>query len=176
MNTDTFGAQISAIKRKYANKGALPMRSTLSFKNFNILAGQFDTDLIFSFTLQLGLYIEGGVELIYDELKMVVSANINSQNDMVFPTIINLKIEHLNDAKQQPIRNSLEMTAAEYREFISVTGFEFNFIKKYLNEVYMKDGLRFPYKADELETEIQFKNKLMYVMLDVKEKIAEVIE
>lgn len=141
-----------------------------------MLIGQFDTDLTSTFTVKLGLFVEGGQELIYDELKMVISTNVNASQDIVYPKFINFKILHDINGRNAPLRNSLGMTAAEYREFLSVTGFFFSSVKKYMNEVYMVNGMHFPYKIEELDTEVIFKNKLMYVMIDVQESFAKDLE
>jgi hypothetical protein len=176
LDTQAFGAQIGAIKRKYGTKTPKPMVIGLGFHDFDVKIGQFDTDIISTLVVKLSLSLEDGPELIYDELKVVLSANVNAKNDFVFPQLINLKIIRDNDLKQGPIRNSLQMTAPEYREFISVTGFFFNYLKKYFNEVYSVNGLQFPYTVDELDTELVFENKLMYVMIDMTERFAKILE
>lgn len=175
LDTSNFGAQFGAIKRKYGVK-TQPMRIEIGFKDFDVQIGQFDTDLTTTFVVKIGVFIEGGPELVYDEFKMVISTNVNTTQDIVYPKFINFKILHDINGRNAPLRNSLGMTPAEYREFISVTGFFFNNIKKYMNEVYMANGMHFPYKVEELDTEVIFKDKLMYVMIDVQEEFAKDLE
>jgi len=44
-----------------------------------------------------------------------------------------------------PVRNSMDMTTNEYRQFLATFGFTNNFMKKYLNHQIFKDGVKFPY-------------------------------
>jgi len=50
----------------------------------------------------------------------------------------------------------MELTANEYREFISSFGFFQNYLKKWFNNVYFKNGLNFPYNPSELYTTLEF--------------------
>jgi len=102
------------------------------------------------YTLNIQFNIEGGKELLYDEIPMISSFDISAQNDVVFPKILNNKIDHTKKRGKLPSRNSMKMTESEYREFISTFGFSQNFMKNWMNNVAFKNGIRFPYKADEL--------------------------
>jgi hypothetical protein len=54
------------------------------------------------------------------------------------------------------MRNGMKLTANEYREFISSFGFFQNYLKKWFNNVYFKNGLNFPYNPSELYTTLDF--------------------
>jgi hypothetical protein len=55
----------------------------------------------------------GGQELMYDELRMISSADVTSNNDMVYPKVINLKLDPTgsHSARSMPIRNSMNMNS-----------------------------------------------------------------
>jgi hypothetical protein len=58
------------------------------------------------------------------------------------------------------MRNKLKMTTNEYQEFLSSFGMSANQFKKYMNDVYMIDGLNFgDIKEDELDVNIKFMDK-----------------
>jgi len=54
------------------------------------------------------------------------------------------------------MRNSMNVSVPEYREFISQFGFFMNYMKNYLNDDYFKNGIRFPYNPKEIYTTLGF--------------------
>ena len=54
------------------------------------------------------------------------------------------------------MRNKLNVTVNEYKEFISTFGFFMSYMRTYLNNVYFKHGIIFPYNPDEIYTHIVF--------------------
>ena len=63
----------------------------------------------------------------------------------------------------------MELTENEYREFLSTYGFCMNFIKKWMNDVYLREGIYFPYNVEEFYTTVFFKEKSMHIMLEVED-------
>ena len=63
----------------------------------------------------------GSQEMIYDEIRMVTSANMKTDNDMLFIDILNHKLEISPNSgtKKLPIRNRMNMTTRDYRDFLS---------------------------------------------------------
>jgi hypothetical protein len=131
----------------------------MSFSNIEVLFGQFDTDVILKYKLHIAFSIEGGKELLYDEIDMITSADIEARNDIGFIKMLNNKINGHSNRKKLPMRNSMDIKPSEYREFMSTFGFTMNFMKKWMNEVVLRRGLRFPFKMEELETELKFMDK-----------------
>lgn len=70
----------------------------------------------------------------------------------------------------------MEVTENEYREFLSAFGFYLNEQKKWLNDVVLLDGLKFPYSVDQLQTEVKFAEGSMHVFLEVEKEIKELLE
>jgi hypothetical protein len=122
-------------------------------KDVKVLFGQFDVDMIFEYTLCMSWHT-GNTELLYDEVKMISSMDMTSENDIMFIKLLNHKLDIDNKFGQrsQPIRNSMELTENEYREFLSTYGFTLDYIKKFLNDVYFRNGVFFPYNVSEFDT------------------------
>ena len=68
------------------------------------------------------------------------------------------------------MKNSMKLTSNEYREFLSTFGFTMNFMKKWMNDVYLREGIYFPYGVDEFYTTVFFKEMSMHIMLEVEDK------
>ena len=50
----------------------------------------------------------------------------------------------------------MKITSNEYRDYIQTLGFFLNYLRTYLNEVYFKNGIIFPYNPDEIITSLKF--------------------
>ena len=120
-------------------------------KDVKVLFGQFDTDMIFEYTLCMSWFDSKKLELMYDELKMISSMDMEAENDIMFIKLLNhkLDIDSKFGQRSQPIMNNMELTENEYREFLSTYGFTMNYLKKWLNDVYFRDGVFFPYNVSE---------------------------
>ena len=94
--------------------------------------------------------------IFYDEFKMLSTANVKAADDIVYISLQTNKLDIDADKGHQtkPIMDKMNITTAEYREFVSSFGFYTNFLKKYLNNVYFKNGIRFPYNPKEIYTSI----------------------
>ena len=101
--TSTLGAHFPILKKRFGENK--PLYSLVKFKDINILFGSFDTDLIVSYTVCFTIKllpsddpkpeyrdIMEGEELIYDEVKMVTSAKVSADDDMVFITLLKHKL------------------------------------------------------------------------------------
>lgn len=89
--TSTLGKHFPILQKKLGKNK--PLHGYVTFKDFNVIFGSFDTDVIASYTTCFALYSDDtGKELIYDELKMVTSAKVKSENDMVYITLLKNKL------------------------------------------------------------------------------------
>jgi len=68
------------------------------------------------------------------------------------------------------------LTENEYREFLSTFGFSLNYLKKYLNDVVFRGGIKFPFNIEEVYTSLEFGKGQMHLLIDVNEKAAEFLE
>lgn len=102
---------------------------------------------------------------------MVTSFNVKFDDDVAFITILNNKLDlPKKNAKKEPIRNKMKMTNNEYREFLSTFGFTMNFMKKWMNDVTLRSGVKLPYRMDEIYTSIDFSEKAAHIFLEVEDK------
>ena len=149
------------------------MKIATSYKDINVMLGQFDVDTIIEYTLCIAFYQDDSKqkELLYDELKMVTSFNMKIDNDVAFITILNNKLDlPKKNMKKEPVRNSMKMTNNEYREFLSTFGFTMNFMKKWMNDVTLRGGVYLPYNMEEIYTSIDFSTKAAHIFLEVEDK------
>jgi len=157
-----------------------PLKWEIDFKDINVIFGQFDSDMIFEYTLSVrfALDTKDAVELFYDELTMMTSLNLQADNDILYFDIQNHKLVNDNKfgAKSAPKRNSMKMTENEYREFMSEFQIWMNYVKDWMNDVKLKNGTLFPYGVDEFKSSVSFKPKSMHVLLEVEKDAAEFLE
>lgn len=89
----SLGAHIPVLERKLGKNK--PLTGYIKFKDVEVIFGAFDADVIFSYTACYQLNIEEGhgsksqtVEVIYDEVQMVTSAKVSSENDLLNVTLL----------------------------------------------------------------------------------------
>lgn len=120
----------------------------------------------------------GSKELMYDEIRFISSANVETKNDMAFITI--LKNEILMDSafggRQNAIRSTLKQTNNEYREYLSQLEAAAVNMKSWLNTSVFNGGAQFPYHPDEFITEIKFLEKSVHVMFELEEGMTGMME
>lgn len=121
--TTSLGKHFPLLEKKLGKNRELHGYATA--KDIQVIFGNFDTDVILSYTVCFQLNLDNGDEIIYDELKMVTSAKVKSEDDRVFITLLKNKLFIDNQFGQstEPKRNGMQMTSNEYREFISSFGF-----------------------------------------------------
>jgi hypothetical protein len=155
------------------------LKINVSYKDINVMLGQFDVDAIIEYTLCISFSLDDSKqkELLYDELKMVTSFNVKVDNDVAFITILNNKLDlPKKNTKEEPIRNSMKLTNNEYREFLSTFGFTMNFMKKWMNDVTLRGGVKLPYNMEEIYTSVDFSTKAAHIFLEVEDKADEALE
>jgi len=155
------------------------LKINTEYKNINVMLGQFDVDTIIEYTLCITFSLDQAKpkELLYDELKMVTSFNTKIDNDVAFITILNNKLDlPKKSSKTEPIRNSMKMSKNEYREFLSTFGFTMNFMKKWMNDVTLRGGVKLPYTMEEVYTSIDFSTKAAHIFLEVEDKADQALE
>ena len=171
-DTTTVALQIPIFEEKLGPDVELEM--TLHYKDINVLFGQYDTDVIFEYTacMQFKEKDNHNKELLYDEVKMILSMDVTADNDILHIKILNLKhdIDSRFGQRSAPIRDGMHLTENEYREFLSTYGFAMNYIKKWMNDVYLRNGIMFPYGMDEFYTSVYYQEQSMHIMLEVEEE------
>ena len=117
-------------------------------------------------------------ELLYDEVRFTTAANIKTENDIVHIDVLTNKIniENKFGGRQLPIRNGMNMSKNEYREFISTLGFSARYWKDWINQSVFKGGVWFPYKPDEFLTDLKFQEKSAHLFFELEPEIASLLE
>ena len=83
-DTSNFDRHIPLFKQKLGvNK---PLKVALSMKNIEVKLGQFDCDVQATYTLTMGWFLDllGSKELMYDEVRFITKANVQTKNDVAF--------------------------------------------------------------------------------------------
>jgi len=183
--TSSIGQMLPLFEERIG--GDKPLELKIGFEDPQVMFGDYDTDLVFTFNLKYKFFIDlpqdslpEGMrkELFYDDVRMVLAANIESDDDVFYMNFQSLKLDTSKETtmKKVPIRNSLDLTENEYREYLSTFGFSLNYLKKYLNDVVFRNGVKFPFNAEELYTSLEFAKGQMHVLIDVNEKAAVFFE
>ncbi len=102
---------------------------------------------------------------------MVTALKLETDNDVVYITIVKNKLNYdpRYGQKTQPMRNNLKITSNEYKDFISTLGFFLDWMRTFINEVYFKYGLIFPFNPDEIITSLSFSENQMHILLDIED-------
>lgn len=109
---------------------------------------------------------------------MTTAMNMKAENDILFMDILSHKLNISNKFGQKvsPMRNNMKLTANEYREFLSTFGFSNNYLKKWMNDVVFRNGVKFPYNMKEIYTSVQFQEKSAHIFLEVEEEMGKLLE
>lgn len=89
----------------------------VSFSDFDVKFGSFDTDVQFDYVMHLtfSLDLPGSKEYLYDEIRMTTSSNLKTDNDIMFWDLKTHKLDLSHQSHRQlPLRNQLKITKNEY--------------------------------------------------------------
>lgn len=157
-----------------------PLKAVVEFANIGVTLGQFGCDIIMDYTLKFSIMSDDAksTELLYDEVHFTTAANINTENDIVHIAVQSNKIniENKFGGRQLPIRNGMDLSKNEYREFISTLGFSARYWKDWINQSVFKGGVRFPYKPNEFLTDLKFQAKSAHLFFELEPEIANLLE
>lgn len=155
-----------------------PLKIDVHVKDVKVSFGRYNTDVTLDYTLCVDFRevdpnaVKGGKRLLYDEIKMLSSANIKVENDVMDLFIDSHKInfDRRYGASLKPKDDKMGMSDYEYRKFLSTFGFTMNELKKWLNELVLAGGVAFPYKMDQLDTRFAFREDRLHIFLEFEEK------
>jgi hypothetical protein len=113
--------------------------------HITISFGQFDCDIIIDYTLEFAIFEDSidAKELIYDEIRIITSADISTLNDNFTITVLENKLNRDNQFSGQelPLRNNMKITPKEYNQFLSTFGFATKYFKDWINESVFRGGV-----------------------------------
>jgi len=120
----------------------VPLEAFLRIKDIDMKFGEYDTDVIISYTACLkfkkdtmhtkktktGHDIEQWDELFYDEFRIVSTGSMKTKDDVLYMQILSHKLDNQNKYAQQayPVKDNMKISENEYREFLSTFGFYLN--------------------------------------------------
>jgi hypothetical protein len=74
------------------------------------------------------------------------------------------------------MRNNLNISSNEYKDFISTLGLFLDWMRTFMNEVYFKYGLIFPFNPDEIMTTLTFTENQMHILIDIEDNADQFFE
>ena len=113
--------------------------------------------------------------LLSDEVRMITALNVDVKNDQMYIDIVEhkLNINQRYGQKSQPMHNTMEMSENDYKEFIATLEYTMSYVKKWLNDVHLREPQLFPYRIDEFDTHLQINPGQMHIMLEVEDDAGE---
>lgn len=115
-------------------------------------------------------------ELLYDKFGFTTSFNLEMEDDKIYGKILasNVNAQYHFDRENLPIRNSMNMTESDYKEFLNDLQFSINTAKRFYNDVVLRHGYENPLKLEDFETRIHFNKKAAFLFFDPKkDKLTE---
>ena len=116
--------------------------------------------------------------MIYDEIRFITSADISTNHDLVMIKVLEHKVNIDNkfSGKQLPVRNKMNISKNEYREFLHTLGFSAKYFKNWINESVFKGKTRFPYKPEEFLTKLKFANKSVHLFFEIENEFLQLLQ
>jgi hypothetical protein len=102
----------------------VPLLFDFDMKDVKVMFGQFDSNIVLEYKLNYRFFGNEFMKktlLVYDQLRMITSLNVESDDDILFPTVLNHKIVHNEKfgPKDLPYKNGLNMSKNDYKEFLA---------------------------------------------------------
>ena len=137
------------------------MALDLGFRDPKIHFGLEGNDIALEFVLKMSWKTDDFAqkEILFDELRMITEVDLTADNDVLFPTIKNLKLDlgGKYGQKSEPARTTLDMSKGDYEEFIHSVEKSLFSVKNWLNDPIMMNGIIFPWTIEEFKTSVMFK-------------------
>ena len=112
------------------------MAVTVQLKDISILFGQFDSDVIVEYTLATQWSSDNKnvlSEVMYDELKIMTSFDLSTNNDILFFKLNTIKLQQSNINKDYPLRDKMNITYNEYKRYLKSINFALIALRNWLN-------------------------------------------
>jgi len=96
MNTTSVGKFIPLFKEKLGRNK--PLQLFLDFKNIDVKFGEYDTDVILSYTACVSFRLDKpkAKTLFYDELKIVTTGQVRQEDNVLYVKILSHKLDNQN--------------------------------------------------------------------------------
>lgn len=156
MDTSTVAQFIPIFEQKSGVN--IPMITYVNFKDIDVKFGEYDTDVIITYTANLSFRKDEGTPgkepiLLEDELRLITSGSIRQDDNVLYMKVLSHKLDHSSSGDHDyPIKDNLGINNSQYREFVSSLGFYLNKQKDWLNENVLNNGngLHMPMGSEEI--------------------------
>ena len=150
MDTTFLASHVGLFQNKLGAN--VDLKIDILFKDMKVQFGKQGSDVILDYTMGFNVnkVVNGTSKtdfVLFDEFKMRTTADMRAADDIVYIEMKSLELdaEASRMNKKKPIRDNLDLGEAEYIEFVDDMSLYMNYLRKYLNAVYLKKGLQFPY-------------------------------
>ena len=117
-------------------------------------------------------------ELLYDELPMITTFNVDDREDIILPYILENKIDNESkySQKRTPIRNSMDIGEHDYQPLLTSIQYSLNVLTEWVNNVVFSQGEAMPFNEGEIYTAFRFKRKAFHIIFEVEPDAGEFFE
>lgn len=163
-----------------------PMQLFLKFKNFDVKFGEYDNDVVLSYTACLDFRYDLAPEdhaesLFYDEIPIVTTGLVKQDKNILFITILGHRLNH--DAKGYsqknfPVKDKMKISEMEYKEFETHFAHYLNKQKEWVNEHVLRGskGLHLPMGTEEIKVDLEFREGRMHIFLEIMKNAGKWLE
>ena len=155
----------------------VPLTLKLQYKDMKITFGNEAANIILEFTQMITLSYDSSdpsfsalklpddKEIIYDELKLLVTLDAKVENDLLYLTYHKYELDIFDKYhyRDYPIRNSLNMSKQDYTQLLMDTKKMLNWYKGKLNWIFSY-GVYYQYDFPEFRQDIQFGKHAAYFL------------
>ena len=109
---------------------------------------------------------------------MISTAKLAQRKDRLYIELLTNKLNLDTKLRQSdlPKVNGMKLVAEEYREFISSFGSWMAYMRKWMNFVAFKNGIKLPFGSAELQTFLQFQKGSVAVFYQLQDGSAKILE
>lgn len=154
-DSTSLGEYIPLVEEKLGPHA--PLEIWIGYDNMKVEFGKYDVDIYMEYTLKIWLYNNAQDDQIwfYDEIHMITSLNLNSDNEILHFEIVEMRIQidRMRDQRYRPHQENLGITENDYQEFLEDLSLSVSFLKDWMNKVILRgDHIRYPYTVEEMYT------------------------
>jgi hypothetical protein len=155
----------------------------LHLRDIKLELGRDEEDILMHATLCWNVWYldepdaEEWSHALYDENPVIIAANAYLDQDFFYPALLDVKLDReAVSGKTQPTNSTIEFSESQYRSFQSSLGYSLVYMRSYINELFLKQGIEAPYYPYELYTMLKFYPGKAVVFLELKDRADEWFE
>lgn len=178
-NTSAIQTHFPVLEHKIGAN--MPLRIDLNFSDITVEFVADNADMRMNATMGFNVSYYDGEELkhaIYDENPIVSTMNAYLDQDFFYPALLEVKLAHdrMDASKTQPTQHTIEFSDSQYHSFQSSLGYSLVYMRSYINELFLKQGIEAPYYPYELYTQLHFYEGQAVIFLELEDRADEWFE